>query len=201
MNVFDDEMPPKAEEPVRGRTRPALPAWLEWLGIFAVALAFFLLIRTFVVTPYTVPTGSMEPTIQVGDNLFAEKLSVLFGGEVEPGEIVVFDNPEGASDHDVLIKRVIATAGQTVDLRGGAVYVDGERLDEPYAQGRSYPLDMQAPGVEVAFPYTVPAGHVWVMGDNRENSADSRYFGAVPAENVIGTAIARYWPLDRIGLL
>ncbi|MDO5032521.1 signal peptidase I [Corynebacterium sp.] len=174
---------------------------VEWVLVFVIALAFFLFIRAFVVTPYTVPTGSMEPTIQIGDNLFAEKLTLRFGGEAEAGDIVVFDNPDGSSGHDILVKRVIATAGQTVDLRGGAVYVDDVRLDEPYTAGRSYPLDMQAPGAAVSFPYTVPEGHVWVMGDNRENSADSRYFGAVPCDNLIGIAIARYWPLSRIGLL
>lgn len=182
-------------------TPGALRNLAEWVLVFAIALLFFFGIRTFVATPYTVPTGSMEPTIQIGDNLFAEKLTLLLGGEAKAGDIVVFDNPNATSDHDILVKRVIATAGQTVDLRDGAVYVDGERLDEPYAAGRSYPLDMQAPGVAVSFPYTVPAGCVWVMGDNRENSADSRYFGAVLQDSITGIAVVRYWPLNRIGLL
>lgn len=174
---------------------------VEWLVVFAIALGFFFLVRTFVIAPYTVPTGSMEPTIQIGDNLFAQKVTLRLGMGVQAGDIVVFDNPDASSDHGTLVKRVIATAGQTVDLRDGAVYVDGAALDEPYAQGSSYPLSTQAPGVSVSFPFTVPAGHVWVMGDNRENSADSRYFGAVPTENLVGVALFRYWPLDRIGAL
>ena len=96
-------------------------------------------------------------------------------------------------------KRVIATAGQAVDLIEGRVYVDGQQLDEPYTQGSSYPLASQAEGVQLSYPYTVPDGCVWVMGDNRENSADSRYFGAVPTKNLVAVAFMRYWPLDRIG--
>ena len=113
----------------------------------------------------------------------------------------MFRNPDGSSDHDVLVKRVIATAGQTVDLVDGRVVVDGQVLDEPYAQGESWPLASQAPGTIVSFPYTVPEGCVWVMGDNRENSADSRYFGAVEQQDLIGVAVLRYWPLNRFGLL
>ena len=96
---------------------------------------------------------------------------------------------------------MIAVGGQTVDLRDGKVYVDGVELDEPYAAGLTYELPQQAPGISVRFPYTVPEGYVWVMGDNRGNSADSRYFGAVPERNIIAIAFVRYWPLDRIGFL
>ena len=97
----------------------------------------------------------------------------------------------------MLIKRVIATGGQTVDLRDGVVYVDGVPLDEPYTQGK--PSNDLNSGI--TYPYTVPEGHVWVMGDNRTNSADSRAFGAIPLESVTGHAVLRYWPLDRIGTL
>ena len=97
----------------------------------------------------------------------------------------------------MLIKRVIATGGQTVDLRDGAVYVDGVRLDEPYTQGK--PSNDLNSGIQ--YPYVVPEGYVWVMGDNRTNSADSRAFGAVNMEDITGRAVFRYWPLDRIGTL
>ncbi|WP_288735846.1 signal peptidase I [uncultured Enorma sp.] len=174
---------------------------LEWVVTFALVFAFFIFIRMFVIEPYRVPTGSMEPTIEVGDQIFAQKLTVNLGMDVQPGDIVVFRNPDGTSEHDVLVKRVIATAGQTVDLVDGVVYVDGVALDEPYAEGESYPLAAQAEGVSVGFPYTVPEGCVWVMGDNRENSADSRYFGAVPEDDLIGVVVFRYWPLNRFGLV
>lgn len=179
----------------------AIRSILEWVGVIAVALVAAFLIREFVASPYTVPTGSMEPTIQIGDNIFAQKVTLELGQGVEAGDIVVFRNPDGTSDHDILVKRVIALGGQTVDLRDGVVYVDGVARDEPYAAGSSYPLDVQAAGVDIAYPYTVPEGCIWVMGDNRENSADSRYFGAVEESSVMGVGVFRYWPLDRIGLL
>lgn len=174
---------------------------LEWVLVLVIAFGASMLIRTFVVSPYVVPTGSMESTILVGDNVLAQKVTLELGRGVSTGDIVVFNNPDASSGHDVLVKRVIAQAGQVVDLRGGVVYVDGKPLDEPYTQGKSYPLDTQAPGVSVSFPYTVPEGSVWVMGDNRENSADSRYFGAVPQHDLIGVVFFRYWPFDRIGAM
>lgn len=184
-----------------GERRSRFANLVEWVGIFLIAFAVFALVRTFVVAPYTVPTGSMEPTIQIGDNIFAQKITLNLGQDVEPGDIVVFENPESTSDHDILVKRVIAVEGQTVSFEGGKVLVDGVPLDEPYAQGMTYELFSTSPGTTLSFPYTVPEGHVWVMGDNRENSADSRYFGPVPKENLIGVAFFRYWPLDRIGTL
>ena len=174
---------------------------LEWVLIFVVALAVMLGIRTFVLEPYVVPTGSMETTIEIGDQVFCQKLTTHFGSMPQAGDIVVFRNPEESSDHDVLVKRVIATAGQTIDMQDGKVLVDGVALDEDYTQGESYPLANQAPGVQISYPYTVPEGCVWMMGDNRENSADSRYFGPVPQENIIGVVVLRYWPLNRFGTL
>ena len=174
---------------------------LEWVLIFVVALAVMLGIRTFVHEPYVVPTGSMETTIEIGDQVFCQKLTTNFGNMPQAGDIVVFRNPEESSDHDVLVKRVIATAGQTIDMQDGKVLVDGVALDEDYTQGESYPLANQAPGIQISYPYTVPEGCVWMMGDNRENSADSRYFGPVPQENIIGVVVLRYWPLNRFGTL
>ena len=101
----------------------------------------------------------------------------------------------------VLIKRCIAVGGQTVDLVDGRVVVDGVALDEPYTRGLpSEPLKT-ALGVEVSYPYTVPEGHLWVMGDNRTNSNDSRYFGAVDEDTLTGRAALVYWPFNNFGLL
>lgn len=174
---------------------------IEWVVTFVAVFAFFLLIRFFVIEPYVVPTGSMESTILVGDQLLGEKVTIELGMDVKQGDIVVFDNPDDSSSSDILVKRVIATGGQTIDLVDGAVTVDGVELDEPYTQGESWPLAQQANGVQISYPYTVPEGSVWVMGDNRENSADSRYFGPVARENLIAVAVFRYWPLSRIGTL
>lgn len=172
------------------------PSLLRWLGelVLMVALAFVLAtgIRTFIVQPYVVPTGSMIPTIEIGDRVIANKFVYRFE-QPKPGDIVVLDDPTGSVP--TLIKRVIAVGGQTVDLVDGKVVVDGVPLDEPYTHG--LPSEPQT----VALPYTVPAGSVWVMGDYRTNSQDSRYFGAVPLKEVRGKAVFRFWPPDRIGPL
>ena len=174
---------------------------LDWVLVIVIACVATFAIRSFVIEPYIVPTGSMETTIQVGGQVLAQKVSIELGFPVTSGDIVVFHNPDSTSEHDVLVKRVIAIAGQTVDFRDGVLYVDGVAQSEQYATGLSEPLAVQAPGVSISYPYTVPDGCVWMMGDNRENSADSRYFGAVPIDNLIGIALVRYWPLNRVGLL
>ena len=110
--------------------------------------------------------------------------------------IVVFSDPQVPSR--TLIKRVIATEGQTVDLRDGKVYVDGVALDEPYTDGLpSYPLNTVGT-VDISYPYTIPKGDVWVMGDNRTNSSDSRYFGPIDKDTVFGKAFAIYWPVESL---
>lgn len=155
-------------------------------------------LRAFVFQAYEIPSGSMEETIMTGDMVFSEKVSYYFS-EPSPGDIVTFADPEIPSR--ILIKRVIATEGQKVDLRDGDVYVDGKKLDEPYTDGKpSYPLS-NAYGISITYPYTVPEGEIWVMGDNRTNSQDSRYFGAVPVHSVTGKAVLKYWPLSSFGVL
>lgn len=169
---------------------------VEILIIFAVALALAWGLTTFVVKPYQVPSGSMLETIQLGDRILSEKIS-YYGGSPKQGDIVTFQDPEDNSR--VLVKRCIAVGGQTVELKDGTVYVDGAALDEPYTNGKSsYEEDSYA---DITYPYTVPEGYIWCMGDNRTNSQDSRFFGAVPVENVTGHAFFKYWPISSIGPL
>lgn len=171
---------------------------LSILGTIALFVVISWGLRTFVLQPYEIPSGSMEETIQVGDMLFSEKIS-YYVGEPSYGDIVTFADPEIPSR--TLIKRVIATGGQTVDLQDGHVVVDGKTLVEPYTDGKpSYPLT-PAYGTSLVYPYTVPEGYLWVMGDNRTNSQDSRYFGAVDSKSVTGKAFFVYWPLDHLGPL
>ena len=166
------------------------------LTLAAIVLASYLL-RTFVFQSYEIPSASMEETIMTGDLVFSEKVSYRFG-DPEPGDIVTFEDPEIPSR--TLIKRVIATEGQTVDLKDGSVYIDGLKQFEPYTDGKpSYPLANSSE--EITYPYTVPAGEVWVMGDNRTNSQDSRYFGSVPVSSISGKAVLVYWPIDQFGML
>jgi signal peptidase I len=133
----------------------------------------------------------MIPTIEIQDRVIANKFIYRF---TEPGrgDIVVLDDPTGMVP--TLIKRVIATEGETIDLVNGEVVIDGVVLDEPYTYGQpTTPMSL-------VMPYTVPADSVFLMGDYRTNSADSRVFGAVPLTEIRGKAIARFWPIDRIGV-
>jgi len=170
---------------------------LRWLLETAamVALAFLLAqgIKTYILQPFVVPTGSMETTIMTGDRVLSEKISLYFG-DPQQGDIVVFDDPQGR--HPQLIKRIVATEGQTVDIQDGKVLVDGQVLPEPYLD----PGIITNPGTE-PLPLTVPENQVWLMGDNRPNSGDSRFLGPQPLDAINARAFATYWPLDRIGML
>jgi len=192
---------PAAERPVAEapQVQPVAPesSFGRWLveTVLLVGLAFALAqgIKTFVVQPFVIPTGSMISTIEIGDRVLADKLVFRFVRDPAPGDVVVFDDPSGL--HPQLIKRVIATEGQVVDVRDGGVYVDGKPIDEPYTHGK-----VTTPG-SVALPVNVPADSVWLMGDNRPESGDSRYFGPQKVEKVRGRAFWTYWPISRFGKL
>jgi len=157
----------------------------------AVALAF--LLRTFVVEPFVVNGPSMQNTFFTGDRVLVDRLGFHLAG-LKYGEVIVFQPPlTGQGDY---IKRVIATAGQTVMMRNGQVYVDGRRMPQPFLHdGRG--------STEGAFtmpnPVTVPKGDVFVLGDHRNDSEDSRFFGPVKLSAVQGTAFWMIWPLDDFG--
>ena len=166
--------------------------------VLAIAVVAIILVRMYVVEPYIIPSESMDPTIEVGDMVLGEKLS-LKSEEPKPGDIVFFKNPDPDSGHGALVKRVVAVGGQTVDLRYGKVYIDGVEEKGGHAHGMSMPLEERYLETDVSFPYTVPEGYIWVMGDNRENSLDSRSFGAIPVDTVYAESWIRYWPFNRIG--
>jgi len=172
---------------------------LRWLieTALLVGLAFILAqgVKAFLFQPFVIPSGSMLPTIQLGDRVIAEKLTYRFTRDPQYKDIVVFKNPQG--EPPILIKRVIATGGQTVDLKDGKVVVDGTPLDEPYTHGKpSLPLNPM-----IAYPFVVPEGDIWVMGDNRTNSGDSRELGPVAVSAVQGHAVWTYWPPNAFGPL
>lgn len=187
-----------SEQKERGK---GIPGWLEWVITIAVGVILALLVRAFVAEVYIVPSGSMLDTIQEGDRLLGEKVTYKTSSP-KRGDIVTFDDPEKPGT--TLIKRVIAVAGDTVDLRNGFVYVNGKKLSESYTEGKpSYPLEQYSStlGEAISYPYKVPAGHIWVMGDNRTNSLDSRYFGAVSVDSVSSRAVFIFWPFkDARGL-
>ena len=178
-----------------GEDAPKHNEFLEWILVIVIAIGCALAFRTFVAEVYEVPSGSMLDTIQIGDRLIGEKISYHFSSPKQ-GDIVTFIDPEDSKS--TLIKRVIATAGQTVEFKDGVVYVDGEALDESYTEGKpTEPLTMQSANAgSIEYPYTVPEGCVWVMGDNRTNSLDSRYWGFVPEDHIVGKPIFIWWSHD-----
>lgn len=184
----------RAGEP-REKNQSLASQALELLVMVALAFVLAQVVRTFLIQPYVIPTGSMIPTIQISDQVLADKLSYRFE-QPKQGQIVVLDDPTGETP--LLIKRVIAVGGQTIDLQNGKVVVDGKALEEPYTYGQpSYPLQ----GSDIRFPLKLPADTVWVMGDNRTRSKDSRWFGPQPMKDVRGRAFVVYWPPARWGAL
>jgi signal peptidase I len=162
--------------------------------VFTAFVAFVLVfgfVRPFVVEAYRIPTESMVPTLEVGDRVLASKFIYRIF-EPERGDIVVFDSVD--EDDQTLIKRVVGVAEDEIQVQGGVLYVNDEAQEEPYLndadQFRSY-----------YGPTVVPEGHIFVMGDNRGNSADSRVFGPLPLENLKGEAFIRFWPVSKIGTI
>jgi signal peptidase I len=186
--------------------------WRELPVLLLVALILAVLIKTFLFQAFYIPSGSMEATLQIDDRVLVSKLSFRLG-EIDRGDVVVFDAPDRSQRNDEslvqsvlrnvaesvglstprteFIKRVIGVAGETVEIRANAVVVDGTAIDEPYLPAGVRMRDMD--------PVTVPEGHVWVMGDNRNVSDDSRSFGPIPIDTVVGRAVAIIWPPSRWG--
>ena len=160
----------------------------------AIALLLAFLIRVFIAEPRYIPSNSMLPTLETGDRLVVEKVAYNFHPP-NKGDIIVFQPPTqlqilGYEKNQAFIKRAIATGGETVAVQDGIVYINDRPLTEDYiAEPPQYNL----------MPVTIPEGQLFVMGDNRNNSNDSHIWGFLPQENIIGHAIFRFWPFDRIG--
>jgi signal peptidase I len=193
---------PPGERPKRSR------AVVEWLVILVVALVAALLVKTFAVQAFFIPSASMEPTLFPGDRVLVNKLS-YDAHAVHDGDVVVFRRPpRDISTDDDLIKRVIAGPGQLLSVSNCRVYVNGKAEPQPYLPkgwqnpSSEYCTVWDAPGMlQLPNPYRVPAGTYFVMGDNRKDSDDSRYWGTVPASYLVGRAFVRIWPAGRLGFL
>ena len=170
-----------------------LLGWLkETLETLAIAFVLAFLIRAFVVQGFWIPSGSMEPSLQIGDRLLAHKFF-----NVDRGDVFVFKYPlDPEKDY---VKRVIGLPGDVIRVEDKRVYVNGELLDEPYVVHRDTLIRSDVR--DQYGPVTVPPDSLFVMGDNRDSSADSRYWGFVPEENLVGEAFIVYWPLGRLGLI
>jgi len=182
----------------------------EVLAWFWVALVF-LLVNGAVGQARVIPSGSMQDTLLVGDHLIMSRIGYDAGIPFTNFHLPLWRNPKRQQivifrpvipgESSDVIKRVIGLPGETVDVRGGGVWINGARLNEKYTVGRSEPADPAQYRAGFAsktnvFPYTVPANCYFVMGDNRENSLDSRYVGCIPRENIIGTPVMIYMSID-----
>ncbi len=179
----------EAEEffPLGTNWKKEIKEWLQAI-LFALVIGYFII--NFVFATVRVEGQSMDPTLAHGDRLIVWRL----GYEPQNGDIVVLEPPIYNVD-DYYVKRVIATEGQTVQIINNHVYVNGEVLDEPYIQGRVSALDSR-----YELPQTIPEGACFVLGDNREHSSDSRAFGLVPNDHIMGEVKLRVWPLNSLGV-
>lgn len=186
------------KEPRTGRRR--VPWAIEWLVVAVVAVVVAVLVRTFVAEMFYIPSGSMEPTLQVGDRIVVDKLSYDLHA-IHRGDIVVFRRPPLEPQHfSDLVKRVIGLPGETISSRDGSVYIDGKKLAEPWLPPGTYtgPLpDDPHPQFNLPGPVVIPKGEYYVMGDNRQDSEDSRYFGPIPRNLIVGKMVAIVWPVSH----
>ncbi|WP_406173873.1 signal peptidase I [Streptomyces sp. NBC_00996] len=200
--------------------------WKELPILIGIALVLALLIKTFLVQAFSIPSDSMQNTLQQGDRVLVDKLTPWFGSEPERGEVVVFHDPDNwlageptanpnalqtvlswiglmpSAEEKDLIKRVIGVGGDTIQCKGtGPLTVNGKALNEPYVYPGNTPCSVDEDGGQ--FKVKVPKGMIWVMGDHRQNSRDSRYnqtdkhHGMVPVDKVVGRAIVKAWPINR----
>ncbi len=168
-------------------------ALTEWLFVLVGAVVVALVLRVFLFQAFWIPSESMEHTLQAEDRVLVNKLSYRLH-DVHRGDVVVFRRPdEQAGEIRDLIKRVVAVEGDVVEGRDNQLYVNGEPVIEPYLDDNEVIGDFA--------PVEVPASEVFVMGDNRDESYDSRFFGTVPEDRILGRAFVLFWPMNRAGTL
>lgn len=193
-----DAQEPTSPDPVQRPARHSSTRnTLEWVAVIIGAVLVALLIKTFVVQAFRIPSESMVPTLEMGDRVLVNKLS-YDAHDLNRGDVVVFSRPEnlpaGPDEPEDLIKRVIGLPGDELLTKDGQLYVNGKLLEEPY-------LPEGTPTYGIDQTLTVPEGKVLVLGDNRENSSDGRVFGPIAEDTIVGRAFMIMWPPGRIGAL
>ena len=206
MTAPHDEAPAGAPEPLDLTPAPRAGrsgrGWaIEILETVVLTLVIFFVIQNFIAQPFKVDGQSMEDTFLDGQYVLVDRVSHDWSPYTR-GQVIVFQPPAGVEAGDYpFIKRVIGVAGDVVELRGGQVYVNGAALDEPYlyrdAAGQIEPSDP----LNGHTRWVVPAGGLFVMGDHRQVSEDSRAFGPIEVSSVIGRAVVRYWPLSEFAVI
>ena len=174
----------------------------EWLIVGVCALALALLLKAFLVEVFVIPSGSMEPTLMVDNRVVVYKLGYRLH-DVNRGDVIVFHQPGQTADADDLIKRVVALGGEEFEIRGAKVYIDGVALEEPYLPqaASTHPTVPIRGCVNDPEPdrCVVPEGQILVLGDNRPDSRDGRYFGPIDVDTVVGRAFFKLWPPNDMG--
>ena len=178
----------------RSRAARSYRSLIEWAAVIVGALVVALVVKVFLIQAFYIPSESMVPTLMVRDRVLVNKLDADVSS-IDRGDVIVFDRPggPGADGISELIKRVIALPGETVEGADGRVKIDGEFIEEDYLP--------EGATTSTFGPETVPIGHVWVMGDNRNFSDDSRRFKFIPEEDIVGTAFVIIWPPGDISTL
>ncbi len=179
--------------------RKSLGCLLELLETLLLTLVIFMVVQLFVAQPYRVQQASMENTLMPDQYVLVDKVTPRFG-DYHRSDIIVFNPPAGwAADTDgsPFVKRIIAVGGDTIEIRGGGVYVNGTRLTEPYLFGNE-PTELMNNAVR---SWHLKSDQLFVLGDHREDSRDSRDFGPIDKSSVIGRAWLRYWPMSVFGLI
>ena len=192
MSELNENLENLPEEPQEGKQINWKKEVKEWLQAIFFAVVIGYVIINFIFATVRVDGHSMDPTLNHGDRLIVWRL----GYEPQNGDIIVLEPPIYHID-DYYVKRVIATEGQTVQIINNHVYVNGKALDEPYIQGNTSVVNSDK---NFETPQTVPRGACFVLGDNRENSSDSRSFGWVPNDHIMGKVKLRIWPLNQCGV-
>ncbi len=196
---------------VRRTRRRRLEKWfgprgagvVEWVIVIVGAIVLALVVKLFLLQAFYIPSLSMYPTLHEGDRVLVNKLSYRLH-DVNRGDVIVFERPASETSSNIpdLIKRVVGLPGESITFVDGSVYVDGSRLNESYLPDGTVTSSANAPNkCTVEAPCVVPKGQVWVMGDNRGDSKDSRYFGPIEQSSIVGRAFVTVWPLGRFGLL
>ena len=188
---YDEQFPEPDDETSEEESVSSVLKETVILLVSAIALAWF--IYTFVLQTFWIPSGSMEPTIAPGDRVLVAKFYYRFF-EPKRGDVIVFPSPKTLENGDPdLIKRVIATEDMEVVEKSGKMFIDGKEINEPYVRPDSNNANYG--------PFIVPPDKLFIMGDNRANSKDSRFIGPIDDEKIIGKAFFTYWPPSRIGVL
>jgi signal peptidase I len=172
---------------------------VEWALVVAGALLVAYVIQLTSLQAFSIPSKSMVPTLEEGDRVLVNKWSYRLH-DIHRGDVVVFTRPPEVTDTtiDDLIKRVVGLPGEHLTIVDGHVEIDGQPLDEPYLPAHVRTDNVGPVTCPVEHPCVIPDGEIWVMGDNRINSEDSRWFGTIPESTVVGRAVLRIWPVTRL---